>query len=118
MRHLIKNAKTFSLTPIGPIGEHIVTGYFHQIIPPSFTSSFVVNSYEDCALFHELFKANNEKAPDVIVYPHQTEIYETINNDRTAYKKTVAALKLENPTIANLLIDSYDAHSKSKCIYT
>jgi len=85
MRCLIKNANNFSVTPIGPIGEHIVTGYFHQLIPPSFASSFVANSYEDSALLSELFAANNEKQPEIIVYPHHTKIYETINSDKTAY---------------------------------
>jgi len=72
------------------------------------------NFYEDPTLLSELFAANNEKQPEIIVYPHHTKIYETINSDKTAYKQTIAALKMENPTIANLLIDFYNAQVESK----
>ena len=44
-----------------------------------------------------------------IVYPYQTEMYRNVAKDKKANDSTIEALKLENPTIANLLIDHFDA---------
>ena len=116
MQHLIKNKQNFSATPLGPIADHIISGFFHQIISPSFLSSYVANCEQDAALLRELFAANKEPQPDIIVYPHQTEMYEDVTKDKKANDNVIAALKLENPTIANLLIDYFDAHTKCKHI--
>ena len=97
-----------------------ITGFFHQIISPSFSSSYVANCERDAALLHELFAANKEPQPDIIVYPHQTEMYKDVTKDKKANDNTIAALKFENPTIANLLIDYFDANTKwkhIKCVY-
>ena len=114
MQCLIKNNQNFSVTPIGPIGDHIISEFFHQLISPSFASSYVANCYQDAFLLRELFIANKEPQPDIIVYPHQTEMYKDLNKDKKANDMTIADLKLENPTIANLLIDHFDAHTECK----
>ena len=112
MKCLIKNHQNFSATPIGPIANHIISGSFHEIISPSFASSYVANCCQDAALLRELFMANKEPQPDIIVYPHQSKMYKDVTKDKKANDNTIAALKLENPTIANLLIDHFDAHTK------
>lgn len=119
MQCLIKNKQNFSTTPIGPIANHIISRFLRQIISPSFASSYVANCCQDAALLRELFTANKEPQPDIIVYPHQTEMYKDVTKDKKANDNTIAALKLENPTIANLLIDYFDAHTKCKptCIH-
>ena len=114
MQCLIKNEQNFSVTPIGPIGHHIISGFFHQIISPSFASSYVANCEQDAYLLRELFTVNKEPQPDIIVYPHQIKMYKDLNKDKKANDKTIAALKLEDPTIANLLIDHFDAHTECK----
>ena len=43
MQCIIKNKQNCSVTPIGPIANHITPGFFHQVISPSFTSSYVPN---------------------------------------------------------------------------
>ena len=78
----------------------------------SFTSSYAANNCLDADILRELFMANNEPQPDIIVYPHQTEMYRDVAKDKKANDSTIEALKLENPTIANLLIDYFDAHTK------
>ena len=116
MQCLIKNKQNFSVTPIGPIGDHIISGFFHQIISPSFASSYVANCNQDALLLRELFTVNKEPQPNIIVYPHQTEMYKDVKKDKKANDKTIEALKLENPTIANLLIDHFNVHTE--CKYT
>ena len=60
MQCLIKNEQNFSVTPIGPICHHIISRFFHQIISPSFASSYVANCEQDAYLLRELFTANKE----------------------------------------------------------
>ena len=114
MQNLIKNKQIFSATPIGPIANHVSSQSFSQVMSASFASSYVANNCQDADLLRELFMANNESQPDIIVYPHQTEMYRDVAKDKTANDSTIKALKLENPTIANLLIDYFDAHTKCK----
>ena len=41
-------------------------------------------------------------------------MYKDLNKVKKANDMTIADLKLENPTIANLLIDHFDAHTECK----
>jgi len=114
MQCLIKNNPEFSVSPIGPIADHINSQCFHRLIPPSFANSYVVYSNQDVLTLRKLFNANDEAQPCIIVYPLQTEMYKDVDEDTKANAEAVAALKSENPTIANLLIDHFAAHTECK----
>ena len=97
MKELIKGSEVFSFPPIGPVGDHR--------IPPSFLQSYVVNSNEDATQFHQLFVANKEDPPSVIVYPFKNQIhYDDVKMD----PQMIKALQSENPIIANLIIDHFE----------
>jgi len=72
--------QTFSAKPIGPISDHIPEG-FHQPLPLSFSSSYVVNTYEDAAKLRKLFLDHKEPQPSILVCPFEpcvtNESYET-----------------------------------------
>ena len=55
MNELIKSCKTFSYTPIGPIGDCIKSSTFQHRIPPSFLQSYILNSGKDVEKFYRLF---------------------------------------------------------------
>ena len=103
MKELIKGSEVFSFPPIGPVGDHINSVVFQHQIPPSFLQSYVVNSNEDATQFHQLFVANKEHPPSVIVYPFKNQIhYDDVKMD----PQMIKALQSENPIIANLIIDN------------
>ena len=83
MQCLIKNKQNISVTPIDPIGYHIISGFFYQIISPSFATSYVANCEQDAYLLRELFTANKEPQPDIIVYPHQIEMCKDLNKQKS-----------------------------------
>ena len=114
MQSLIKENPEFSVSPIGPIADYINSGCFHRLISPSFANSFIVNSDQDVPIMRKLFDANDEPHPCIIVYPHQTKMYQDVSKDKKANAKAIAALKLENPIVANLLIDHFAAHTECK----
>ena len=114
MKSLIKENPEFSVSPIGPIADYINSGSFHRLMSPSFANSFVVNCDQDVPIMHKLFNANEEPQPCIIVYPHQTKMYQDVGKDKRANAEAIAALKLENPTVANLLIDHFAAHTECK----
>ena len=114
MQCLIKENPEFSVSPIGPIADYINSEYFRQFIPPSFANSFIVNSDKDALTLRRLFNASDELQPCIIVYPHQSEMYKNVSKEAQANVEAVAVLKLENPTVANLLIDHFAAHTECK----
>ena len=69
------DVESFSAKPIGPISENI-PDEFHQLIPQSFASSYVVNSYEDSAKLRELLSLYKQPQH---VYHYQDDL--SIAND-------------------------------------
>ena len=72
MKQLIKCIKEFSLPPNGPIADHIKSTFLQHSIPASFLQSYTVNSSEDA---YQLFAANKEPPPTVVIYPFQHQTY-------------------------------------------
>ena len=76
MRDIVESISTFSLKPIGPITDCVVSSFLLQgPIPQSFLSSYIVNSEEDAEKMCELFKAYKQPQPNMIVYPFDTPKY-------------------------------------------
>ena len=74
-------SESFSVQPIGPIDTHIPDGFSH-IIPPSFASSYVVNSYEDAAKLQKVLSDHKQPQPSILVYT-----YGAIVNEDSMIKK-------------------------------
>ena len=84
------------------------------LIPQSFATSYLVHSVKDVRILRELVSAAGEPHPVVIVYP-QCETMSTINENLTVFDMSMASLQSENPTIANLLIDSFGTTTGMSC---
>ena len=107
LQQTIKDHPGFSSTPIGPIGDYIISDQLRKTIPQSFAASYVVNCVEDSTILHQLVSAHGGLMPTIIIYPHQPKMYATVDENVTVNTVTIATLKCENPTIANLLIDYF-----------
>ena len=110
MKTIVENTSTFSLKPIGPINDHLVSSdLLEGSIPQSFLNSYIVDSTEDAAKMRELFKTYKQPQPDLIVYSFKTPSYPIVNKHPT--------LSVENPIIANLFIEYFgDQFSKGSNI--
>lgn len=75
MKKIIQNDALFSATPIGPISEHVASEFFLHSIPPSFASSYIVNSCNDAAHMQKLLTDHKLPCPNIIAYPYQTQRY-------------------------------------------
>ena len=111
MKQLIKSSKEFSLPPIGPIDDHIKSAFLQHSIPASFLQSYIVNSSKDAYQFHQLFAANKEPPPTVVIYPfqHQTH-YDGVNMNA----QMLEILKSEDTVVGNLIVDHFEDHLKGK----
>lgn len=111
MRDIVESVSTFSFKPIGPIADCVVSSELLQgPISQSFLSSYIVNSAEDAEKMRELFKAYKQPQPDLIVYPFDTPKYPIV--------ETHHILSVENPILANLLIDFFgDKFSKGIAVH-
>ena len=103
-KKIIEKETSFSAPPIGPVGEHVISDVLHQLMPPAFSNSYIVNSGDDAAHLREVLKFHNQPQPDIIVYPFQTKRYDC---DLLSNPSIREALNTENPTIANILIDHF-----------
>lgn len=105
LQEAIKSHPSFTAPPMGPIGEFIVSEELHRMIPQSFASSYLVHSGEDVSILREVVAAHGESHPAVIVYPRCETIEVDDENLTVGGCISLASLQLENPTIANLVID-------------
>lgn len=106
-QQMIKDHPGFSAPPIGPIADCIVSDQLLNTVPQSFAASYIVNCLEDARIMRELISARGDPQPIIIVYPHQLEMYTTVDENITVDTVSIASLKCENPTIANLVIDYF-----------
>ena len=107
LQQTIKNHHGFSAVPLGPIGDCIVSNQLRDAVPQSFTASYVVNCVQDSRILRELVSTHGDPQPTIIVYPYQQEMYTTVDENITVDTVPIATLRLENPTIANLVIDHF-----------
>ena len=105
MKKIMQNDALFSAAPIGPISEHVASEFFLHSIPPSFASSYIVNSCNDAAHIQKLLTDHKLPCPNIIAYPYQTQRYNC--NLGSCNPTVVEALNEEKPIIANLLIDHF-----------
>ena len=73
MKKIIEKETSFSAPPIGHVNEHVISDVLHQLIPPAFSNSYIVNSGDSAAHLRELLKSYNQPQPHIIVYPFQTK---------------------------------------------
>lgn len=105
LQEAIKSHPSFTAPPMGPIGDYIVSEELHHMIPQSFATSYLVHSGEDVSILCEVVAAHGEPHPAVIVYPRCEAIKAEDENLTIGDRVSLASLQLENPTIANLVID-------------
>ena len=80
MKNIVEKETSFSAVPIGLVGEHVISGVLHQLVPLTFSNSYIVNSNDDAVRLRELLKSYNQPQPDFIVYPFQTKRYDLPSN--------------------------------------
>ena len=87
------------------------SAFLQHSIPASFLQSYIVNSFKDVYQFHQLFAANKDPPPTVVIYPfkHQTN-YDDVNMNA----QRLGTLKSEHPVIAKLIVDYFENHLKGK----
>ena len=103
LQQAIKAHPGFSAPPIGPIGDSITSEQLRYHIPGSLASSYIVNSQKDVSILRKLIDSYKESQPTVITHPYAKSMYNIeCRNADAAIKE---ALKMENPTTANVLID-------------
>ena len=107
LQETIKNHPSFTAPPMGPIGDYIVSEELHCMIPQSFATSYLVHSGQDVSILREIVAAHGESHPAVIVYPRCETIQADDENLTIGNHVSLATLQLENPTIANLVIDCF-----------
>ena len=105
LQEAIKSHPSFTAPPMGPIGNYIVSEELHHVIPQSVATSYLVYSEEDVKTLREVVAAHGESQPTVIVYPKCEKIQAVDENLTIGNHVSLENLQLENPTIANLLID-------------
>ena len=77
------------------------------MIPQSFATSYLVHSVEDASILCELVAAHGEPHPAIIVYPRCEVIQADDENFIIGDHVPLTSLQLEDPTIANLVIDHF-----------
>ena len=107
LQEAIKSHPGFTTPPMGPIGDYIVSEELRHIIPQSFATSYLVHSVEDASILREVVAAHGEPHPAVIVYPRCEVIQADDENLIIGDCVSLASLRLEDPTIANLVIDHF-----------
>ena len=108
MIQIINNHPGFSATPLGPVYKHLSVK-FHNMVPIAFLHVYIVTSQQDAALLAKLCLKDQQPVPDRIVYNFAGKMYEAVTEaTKHVNFETVNALKDENPTIANVLIDYFE----------
>ena len=101
MKKIIASTTSFSVEPIGPLNEHVVSELFVCLMPASFANSYIVNTEEDAFHLRNLFTVHKRPQPIILVYPLQSERYHCDN------PLLSEALNKEKPVIANLITDHF-----------
>ena len=107
LQKTIKNHPGFTDPPIGPIGDYIVSEELLGVIPQSFATSYLLHNGEDVSLLCKIIDPTGETQPTVMVYPKCEAIHAVDEKLTIGGHVSLATLQLENPTIANLVIDNF-----------
>ena len=83
-------------------------------MPDAFLYSYVIHSLSDKAKFDNLFTHNKEHPASVLIVEKSNKLYEDVMTDPKSVETTVKNLHALNPTLANFLIDYFEAHTWSK----
>ena len=113
MQDIIKLHPSFTEKPIGPVHQFL-SPRFQSQLPVAFLHVYVVTNQEDAALLTALCKEHHESIPDIIVYPFEEIMYDDLEKDSRVDPGAVEALSMENPTLANVLMDYFELHKFGK----
>ena len=80
-----------------------------NIIPESLATSYIVNCHKDAVVLCNLISSKNKAQQPIITYSFPSEMYNHICSDKgfMTNSNSMATLKMENPTIANVLFDHF-----------
>ena len=70
LQDLIKDHPDFSATPIGPVGNCMVSEQLCNIIPEFLATSYIVNCHKDAVVLYNLISSNNHIACIIMCYNH------------------------------------------------
>ena len=108
LQQTIKNNSGFSMVPLVPIGDHIVSNQLGDAVPQSLTALYVINCVQDSRILRELVSAHGESQPAIIVYLYQQGSMYTIVDENIAIDtKPIVTLRLKNSAISNLAIEHF-----------
>ena len=110
---IVSNSSRFGSVPIGPLYKYLPQS-LHHLLPGAFHHSYVIHDQSDKAKFDDLFTHNKEHPASVIVVEKSEKLYEDVITDPESVETTVKNLCSLDPTLANLLIDYFEAHTWSK----
>ena len=125
MQSIIDHCSHFTAKPLGPIYACVKDEHIRDHLPSDFLDTYIVNCPTDSELLKTLCQQHNEPVPDRIVYSFLEKHYDDLEKVPKADKGMIAALKEENPTVANVLVDYLNIHIigvqmgkySEKCIY-
>ena len=110
---IVSYSSIFENMPTGPMYKCLPES-LHHLLPDAFLHSYVIHSHHDKAKFDDLFKQHKEPLPLVIVMQKFDKMYDDVITDPESIASTIKALQSLDPTLANLLIDYFEAHTWSK----
>ena len=109
LQQKIKDHTGFFATPIGPIGECIISDQLRRNIPQSFAASYIVTCEEDSKMLHDLISSHGSPQPTILIVHSKDAMYSTMDSNEIVLNEVAANLKNETPLIANLIIDSFSS---------
>jgi len=118
LQEKIRNHPEFCDTPIGPVGDYIVSDQLRNMIPQWLSSAYIVTSYEDVPRLQEFISIQGGPQPTILTVDSESSMYSTIDDNEIVATESVASLrKNENPVIAKFLIDYFGTStSKGVCV--
>ena len=108
---IVSNSSRFGSVPIVPLYKCLPQS-LHRLLPDAFLHSYVIHDQSDKGKLDDLFTHNKEHPASVIVEKSE-KLYEDVITDPESVETTVKNLYSLNPTLANLLIDNFEAHTWS-----
>ena len=112
----IKNSMS-QAKPLGPLITCIPDDMVKEHnLPPSFLHAWIVDNCYDAAELTEICLQKTHPVPVIITHKFVTKMYDhdELKNDPKADEQQIAKLSQIDPTVANVLIDYFNAHQRSK----
>eukprot|EP01113_Clastostelium_recurvatum_P041121 TRINITY_DN6487_c0_g1_i1.p1 TRINITY_DN6487_c0_g1~~TRINITY_DN6487_c0_g1_i1.p1 ORF type:complete len:791 (+),score=201.75 TRINITY_DN6487_c0_g1_i1:2-2374(+) len=112
LREINSNARRFKRKPIGPIGMHIELRVGHEYaaavetaIARGMLRGYIVDNYDDERVMKDIFNKLRIKGITLYVTRFSESVYPRLNEPHRDILTVFRAIKVDDPTVANLLID-------------